>query len=155
MEGWEGKPMNRRTIRDLGREVWAMHAMLGWGDSGPVPAESFLGFAPSGPQAFARLYGTIQRGLATGLYVYGSDVGAVEKVGQSFRGPRRNTGKRQRGRVYGTVQSYPTKSAVAQSASVANCRARRGWPIGPLCSPSEYPLLLWRSSAVPPCHRRC
>ena len=72
--------MNRRTIRDLGRAVWAMHAMLGWGDSGPVPAESFLDFAPSGPQAFARFSGTIQRGLATELYVFGSEDSSVGKL---------------------------------------------------------------------------
>ncbi len=49
-----------------------------------MPHESFLCFSPSGPQAFAGFYGTIQRGSATELYVFGSNFGAVEKDGLSF-----------------------------------------------------------------------
>jgi hypothetical protein len=60
---------------------------------GRVPAEAFLSFAPSVPQAFARLWGTIQRGSATGLYVEGSKVWPVEDGGQSFPEPSQGEGK--------------------------------------------------------------
>ena len=65
---------------------------------GRVPAEAFLSFAPSVPQAFARLWGTIQRGSATGLYVEGSNDGLVEKEHQIFRAPAEKLGN-QRGLV--------------------------------------------------------
>ena len=51
-------------------------------DRGRGPAESFLRFSPPGPQAFARFYGTIQRGSATGLYVEGRSDPVGPPVGE-------------------------------------------------------------------------
>ena len=62
--------------------------------SGPVFAESFLGSVPSGSQAFARVYGTIQTVSPTQSYTFNSKVRAVDKVRQSFPGPRECMGKR-------------------------------------------------------------
>ena len=57
-------------------------------------AESFPGFFPSGPQAFAGSWGTIQTGSTTGLYVSDSNDGPVGDVDQSFPGPSADSGER-------------------------------------------------------------
>ena len=52
--------------------------------SGPGPVQSFLRNSPSVPQAFERVYGTIQTGSPTQLYVINSKVASVEKTRQPF-----------------------------------------------------------------------
>ena len=106
------------------RQVGFLAADLGsrWG-----AAESFLRFSPSGPQAFAGLYGTIQRGSATGLYVEGSNVSAVEEMRQPFRRPSQHEGKNQRGTIPGPRQTpeWPIKAGEYSAETSCSSRAER------------------------------
>ena len=49
-----------------------------------APAESFLGSVPSWPQAFGRVYGTIQTVSPTQIDFGNSNVGSVEETGGPF-----------------------------------------------------------------------
>ena len=73
--GW--KPAEARRLASLQRTV----------------VESFLRSSPSWPQAFARFYGTIRTGSATGLYFDNSKDRPVEESAQSFPGPKEIWGK--------------------------------------------------------------
>ena len=105
----------------------------------PVPAQSFLKNSPSVPQAFERLYGTIQTVSPTQPYLVDSNVGSVEEQRLSFRSPTECLGKRGVGAVFSWARNcafcpHGSQSAVRTVRAIMEHEARARCTCPPDCA---------------------